>query len=497
MGGGRDRLHEAGSVSRALSEPSADVVIDPTGESTRSSLGNQTASRNTSSRAVTRWIDAGVLVTDLVMFNLALALATAVTGDGPSGLVEIMLLDGLWVASFLAFGLHASHSLSGVDEFRRLLSACTVGLLMVVITVGPGQRAWMVVLAVAVVFFEMASRMMWRIYVARLIEAGRVGHRTIVIGHNKEAHDLAHYLQEMGGGFVPLGYVTTSMIDLSVDGLPVLGPIGELRSIVRDQEPDCIFVTPAAITTFEMEQVFRVANREGIELRISAPSPDVLLARLRLHTVGTMTTLGLQPTRLTPAQGCVKRSFDTIVALGALMIAAPLIVAIAIGIKLSSKGPVLFRQERVTKNGVTFRILKFRTMVKDGDRVLTEMGIDPSVPFFKLKDDPRLTRFGRFLRRTSLDEIPQLVNVIKGDMSLVGPRPLPTGQVERHPELLASRHEVRAGLTGWWQIKGRGEAAPEESVRLDLFYIDNWSLSLDLYILAKTAWVLIRRTGAY
>ncbi len=136
-------------------------------------------------------------------------------------------------------------------------------------------------------------------------------------------------------------------------------------------------------------------------------------------------------------------------------------------------------------------------MVVNSDEVLRKHGIDPSRPFFKLDDDPRITSVGRVLRKLSLDELPQLLNVLRGDMSLVGPRPLPADQVAANMELLSSRHEVPAGVTGWWQINGRSSVAFEEAVRMDLFYIENWSLSLDLYILIKTLGCVLARKGAH
>jgi lipopolysaccharide/colanic/teichoic acid biosynthesis glycosyltransferase len=151
----------------------------------------------------------------------------------------------------------------------------------------------------------------------------------------------------------------------------------------------------------------------------------------------------------------------------------------------------------VTKGGAAFTVYKFRTMLQNGDSLLGDRLADVSSPFFKVEDDPRLTKVGRILRKLSLDELPQLLNVIKGEMSLVGPRPLPVDQVAANLELLGPRHEVPTGVTGWWQVNGRSDLSPEEALRLDLFYIENWSLSLDLYILLKTIGVIFARRGAY
>jgi lipopolysaccharide/colanic/teichoic acid biosynthesis glycosyltransferase len=151
----------------------------------------------------------------------------------------------------------------------------------------------------------------------------------------------------------------------------------------------------------------------------------------------------------------------------------------------------------VTKGGATFRMIKFRTMYENADELLAPHDVDLTAPFFKLERDPRLTRVGRVLRRLSLDELPQLWNVARGDMSIVGPRPLPADQVEANRDLLEPRLEVHAGMTGWWQVHGRSNVLPEESIKLDIFYIENWSLTLDLYILLKTLGAVARGTGAF
>jgi lipopolysaccharide/colanic/teichoic acid biosynthesis glycosyltransferase len=201
---------------------------------------------------------------------------------------------------------------------------------------------------------------------------------------------------------------------------------------------------------------------------------------------------------LTRGQAFIKRSFDLLISGIAVLLLSPIYLAISAAIKLTSSGPVFFTQLRVTKGGHIFKMFKFRTMRNDADQFLEVNGIDTTAPFFKLgEDDPRLTRLGALLRKLSLDELPQLFNVVKGEMSLVGPRPLPAEQVAENLDLLGPRHEVPAGVTGWWQISGRSEIDPEEAVRLDLFYIENWSLALDIYVLLKTFGVVLNRTGAY
>jgi lipopolysaccharide/colanic/teichoic acid biosynthesis glycosyltransferase len=171
--------------------------------------------------------------------------------------------------------------------------------------------------------------------------------------------------------------------------------------------------------------------------------------------------------------------------------------ALAFAIRLTSSGPIFFTQLRVTKNGDVFPMYKFRTMVTNHERALEGKAIDLTQPFFKLEDDPRLTRVGRVLRSLSLDELPQLWNVLRGDMSIVGPRPLPVEQVDANQEFLSPRHEVSGGITGLWQISGRSDLDSDEALRIDRYYIENWSLALDVYILLKTIGAVLTRRGAW
>jgi len=276
------------------------------------------------------------------------------------------------------------------------------------------------------------------------------------------------------------------------DTLPVLGGIERLRELIAEQSVDCLFVASTLVDSDAIEVVSHAARQQGIHVLVSANMTHVLGSRLVLQQIGSVIALSLRPVRLTGKQALAKRAFDLVAGIILLLVTMPLWLAAGIAIRLTSPGAVLFHQERVTKGGRTFRMHKFRTM-----RVGIPTNLDTSAPFFKLDQDPRITPVGHLLRKWSLDELPQLWNVIRGEMSLIGPRPLPTEQVAANIELLGPRHEVPAGMTGWWQINGRSDVAPEQAVRLDAFYIENWSLAFDLYIILKTMSTVIERKGAY
>jgi exopolysaccharide biosynthesis polyprenyl glycosylphosphotransferase len=406
----------------------------------------------------------------------------------------------VWVVVFQAHRLYNPLHLSPADEFRRTVGATGVGMVLLVMasfwSKSSFSRTWIGLTWCLALLLELLVRRAWRLYLHRRKLDGRLALRTLIIGSTGEAVGMAQALRTPGSGFLPLGYVQPIGSTATEDTLPVLGGMERLREVIRDQTADCLFVASTLVRPDDVALVARAARQEGAEVLVSANMTHVLTSRLALQQIGSVIALSLRPVRLTGKQTAVKRAFDLVVATMLLVITLPIWLAAALAIRLSSRGSVLFHQERVTRGGRTFRMHKFRTM-RDDLPVADASAVDMTAAFFKLDHDPRVTRVGRLLRKWSLDELPQLWNVIRGEMSLVGPRPLPTEQVATNLELLGPRHEVPAGVTGWWQINGRSDVAPEEAVHLDGFYIENWSLAFDLYIIVKTFGAVINRKGAY
>jgi exopolysaccharide biosynthesis polyprenyl glycosylphosphotransferase len=458
-------------------------------------------------------IGLGMIVTDALCALAALLLTYQLAGVAsvwPTSMVErlgLVIAPLLWVALFQAFSLYAPQRLAAAEEFRRVIGATSLGVVLLVLLTyrsdHPLPPPWIVLAWLVALYLELASRRVWRWHQHRLKVDGRLALRTLILGANADAAKLAASLGQPGSGFNPIGFVR-------VDGQPpsaatdqgqgVLGELGQLRPLVRERAADCLFITSTSVSASDIAEAAQVARQEGVEIRLSANIAETLTSRLALQQVGPVIALSLRPVRLAGPQVAGKRAFDLVTASLALLLTLPLWLAATVAVRLSSPGPVLFHQQRVTKGGRHFRMHKFRTM---RDRPKGASGeipalTDPSRPFFKLGDaDPRVTAAGRFLRRFSIDELPQLLNILKGEMSLVGPRPLPAEQVAANMELLGPRHEVPAGMTGWWQINGRSEVTPEEALHLDQFYIENWSLTLDLYIVLKTFGTVLRREGAY
>jgi len=448
----------------------------------------------------------GLAASDLACVILAI-LAARISGSRFEGLppgftVALMLAVLVWVPVFHAFGLYSIQHLSASEEFRRVIGAASLGVLLVVVLSywsksDPARSlvatSWILVLAL-----ELASRRIWRMRIGKMRAEGRLTLRTLIVGTNDEAHRLSDTLKRRGLGFAPLGYVGSFGGGRSSNGLPLLGTLDGLDSVIDKHSVDCLFVASTAIKPQDMMKVVQASRQTGIEVRVSANLPEILATRLSVQTVANdLMAISLKPVHLTRPQAAVKRAFDIAVASVVLVALSPVLLITALAIKTTSRGPAVFRQTRVTKGGRSFIVYKYRTMTHQTYTHLGDDAPDKATAFFKIQDDPRLTKVGRLLRKLSIDELPQLWNVIKGDMSLVGPRPLPLEQVEANPELLTPRLEVQAGVTGWWQVNGRSDLSAEEAVRLDLFYIENWSLSLDLFVVLKTVGVLLARRGAY
>jgi exopolysaccharide biosynthesis polyprenyl glycosylphosphotransferase len=280
-------------------------------------------------------------------------------------------------------------------------------------------------------------------------------------------------------------------------------PVGGLDDVVEIAGrlgADTIAVTSASETAAQyLRQLSWQLEGTGIELLVAPGLIEVAGPRLHIRPLEGLPLLSIEQPRFEGWQSVIKGGLDRITAALGLLVLAPVLCAIAIGIKVTSPGPVLFRQERVGVNGTTFTMLKFRSMVVDADSQLDALraqNISDGV-LFKMRVDPRVTRIGGVLRRLSLDELPQLFNVLGGSMSLVGPRPPLPAEVARYDASVHRRFLVKPGLTGLWQVSGRSDLPWEEAVRLDLRYVENWSLAMDLLILAKTVRAVLGSSGAY
>ena len=335
---------------------------------------------------------------------------------------------------------------------------------------------------------------------------------TLVVGRGREA---ALCVREMRArrelGYRVIGVVETGAREddttpCEFEGVPVIADLASLPEAIRETGANEVIITdPNVPGDLLFDVMMRVGQRRGVEFRIAPNLFDSLPRKTEVDQIGVLPVITLFREPLGQGARIVKRAFDIFVAAAALVLLSPLWILTALLIKLDSRGPVLYKQERVGMDGRIFLFLKFRTMRAGADdrehreyqrryiegRPDTNMG-DSRRPVYKLHDDPRVTRTGRWLRRTSLDELPQLLNVLRGDMSVVGPRPPIPYEVEAYELWHRKRLDMKPGMTGLWQVSGRNRLSFDEMVRLDLFYIENWSLWLDLKIMLRTLPVLLR-----
>jgi exopolysaccharide biosynthesis polyprenyl glycosylphosphotransferase len=442
---------------------------------------------------------------DILCLTTALLAAHALRFDSLPGrdyTIGMVVAAALWVGVFHAFGLYAPQHLPRVEEVRRTISAVGVGIVVVILLTFwldvYLSRSWMAYTLIIALVLELSARGIARLSFDHRQTSRSLKQRTLVIGTGERAAELMTELDVPGSGYLALGYIDAESPLISSARMSPAERVERLRTVFHGYDLDCVFVASPTIGVGQMVAVTRAARLEGIVVRVYTHLSGILASRLTVQHVGKGgVALTLKPTRLSMGQRVVKRGMDLVLAGVGLILVSPVMLVVALAIKGTSRGPVLFRQERVTEGGRTFWMYKFRTMTHVSAQEGSTPDLDTSAPYFKLKSDPRLTPVGIRLRRWSLDEVPQLLNVLRGEMSLVGPRPLPAEQVSANLELLGPRHEVRSGITGWWQIQGRSRLGPEEAIRLDQFYIENWSPALDFYILFRTVGALVKHDGAY
>jgi exopolysaccharide biosynthesis polyprenyl glycosylphosphotransferase len=454
------------------------------------------------------------LVSDSMAAGVAAALAFGVAvsvGSGPTTtyLVESLLFPVLWVAAIAAAGGYDRRFLgNGPEELRSVALGC-FGLGSVI-----GFVSWATQAEVArsyvLVALPTAGILTWvgRYAIRKWVHAqrgqGRFQHSTIIVGSSQGVSDLArrlaskpHHGYEVLGACVPSSSLQEGFADV-----PVLGTMDMICDVVRDTGAD----TVAVVSSPDMDgDVLRRLSWDleptGANLVVAPALVEVAGPRLAVRPVDGLPLLHVEHPRFSGIRYVLKSVIDPLIAGLALVLLSPVLLAIGLLIKLDSPGPALFRQVRVGRLGEQFTIFKFRTMVADAEARKQEIAHlnESDGPLFKTRRDPRVTRLGAFLRRTSLDELPQLLNVVLGSMAIVGPRPHLPEEVALFGAEFSRRLFVKPGLTGLWQVSGRSDLSYEESVRLDLRYVENWTLAMDLFIIWKTLGVVLRgsKSGAY
>lgn len=411
----------------------------------------------------------------------------------------------LWLGIFANQRLYNTRFIGRrIDEFRRIVNASLLGTLSValaanLVNVLP-SRAGLALLGIIACLVITIEREVARRIFLRLRARGRMVRSVVIAGANPEGRDIAAMLQsEPWLGYQVIGFVDDAAPAREpVPGVPLLGRTSDLGGILREYPQASVIVAASAVDSTVTNRLARDLLDQGVHVELSSTLRDISSQRLTVRPLGRFPIVYVEPVTRGGWRAWAKRSFDVAVAGVGLILALPVLAVVAIAVKLGSPGPVLFRQVRVGRDSEPFPLLKVRTMVADAEDRLAELMAlnEADGPLFKMADDPRITRVGRFLRATSLDEVPQLWNVLRGDMSLVGPRPALPHETEEWDALLTQRLRVTPGITGMWQVSGRSDTSFDDYTRLDLYYVDNWSLATDLAILAKTIPVVLLRRGA-
>jgi exopolysaccharide biosynthesis polyprenyl glycosylphosphotransferase len=337
----------------------------------------------------------------------------------------------------------------------------------------------------------------WRAVAQQLLASAGAAlipaNRAVIVGANPIGWQVA---RELSDRFEILGYIDNGSDLKGQADLPLLGPIAHLSRIVQEFSIDEIVITLPQNRRDQVNAVIARGFGRQVNVKLVPDLGDILPSSLDLHHIAGRPYIGFSPVANVD---WLKRATDITFTCMGLLVIWPVFVAIALMIVLDSPGPVLYRQQRVGKDGRLFQMLKFRSMHRDADqrRAALSGANEATGPLFKMRNDPRVTRVGRILRRTSLDELPQLLNVLRGEMSLVGPRPPLPSEVEEYEEWQLGRLRAVPGMTGLWQVSGRSEVSFHDMVRLDLHYIRNWSLSLDLEILWRTLPAVLGHRGAF
>ena len=331
-----------------------------------------------------------------------------------------------------------------------------------------------------------------------LLRAAGYRRRAVLVGSGKHIEDVAHALaDEVHTPVEMLGFI--SLTPRPDNGLRSLGRIEELPEILEEHGVQEVIIADPDFPQELCVELVDQCHRRGVHVRIAPSTMEILVQRAEFVPGRSVPLFELKPPVFAGFDYVLKRAFDFVVALLLLIVLSPLMLAIAAAVFISSRGPVLYRSVRPGIGGEPFSCFKFRTMHDDADQRQADLESlnEASGALFKIRHDPRMTRVGRLLRRYSLDELPQLINVLSGQMSLVGPRPLPQRDFEQLEDWHKKRYLVLPGITGLWQISGRSDLDFDDLVRLDFLYLERWSVGLDLSILLKTVPAVLRRHGAY
>lgn len=490
----------------------AEPVTPRTGREREPGGDQPSSGRQTSWR---RW-RAGLVAADAVVIAAASGLAyvtrefLGAVGALPELAYEVPVAVAaipVWLGVLAGLGNYRRSNLNAPGEgFRRFLAGTAGGVLALGFVSFAFNlqlsRGYVMLLALYALVFGLLVRSGLRAWLRSRWLAGRGLSRVLVVGVNDEARSLASALMTSPAcGYEVVGFADESMpvgTDV-VDGGQVLGSSRDVLAVAEEHDVGLVVASPSGLQPGTLHDITVRLEGSPVDFAVFPSLHEVATRRVEVESVANVPLMHVEQIRLERGKAALKRACDVVGAVGLLAVLWPLMLAAAVVVRLDSRGPALFKQQRVARDGRRFTLLKFRTMHDGADERRGEMGQlnEAGHHFFKIRQDPRVTRVGRHLRRWSIDETPQLWNVLKGDMALVGPRPALPEEVVKYEPWHERRLRVKPGVTGLWQVSGRADVPFDEAVRLDLFYIENWSLGFDLVVLGRTVLAVLGCRGAY
>ncbi len=417
----------------------------------------------------------------------------------------------IWIVSLSLEGLYdVDRVYWGTGEYSRVargMSLGVVGFILVtyMLKLSSVSRGWLILAWAFSIVFVIAGRLAVRSALAFARSRDRMLRPTLIVGFNQEAADLIRRLKaNTSSGLIPVGCLASSRegalsLQYCTEDVPCLGSAREIKEVLASEEFDTVLI---ATTAFDPDVLSRlIADLRGfpVGIELSSGLLDVTTSRVLIREVSGVPLITVRGVSFSAGKRFVKRTFDLVVGGIIALVGTPIWVILSLMIVSESRGPVFYRQVRVGRDGRTFRMFKFRSMAQGADQMRDELGAhnEASGPLFKMQNDPRVTRVGKWMRKFSIDEFPQLLNVLRGEMSLVGPRPPLPEEAAQYSQYEWRRMEVLPGMTGLWQVSGRSRLTFEEMIRLDLFYIENWSVGFDISLIIRTIPAVVFARGAY
>jgi exopolysaccharide biosynthesis polyprenyl glycosylphosphotransferase len=415
----------------------------------------------------------------------------------------------IWLLIFATLGLYSKDTLlGGTQEYALVFRGTTIGLMLIIVAgfLEPDliiARGWLLVAWLFSFLFIGSGRFLIRRAVHRARTMGYFLTPAIVVGMNQEAQILVEQLKGWEtSGLLLIGVISEDKqpSQSQWEDIPVLGGIDQLEAIVNERSVREIVLATSALNREEMLKIFKQFGVSGaVNLRLSSGLFEIITTGLRVKELAYVPLVTVNRVRLRGFDRVLKTILDYGLVIPALIVLAPFLGVIAVAVKLDSPGPIIHRRRVMGLNRKVFDAFKFRTMYVDGDEILAqypELQVELAENH-KLRVDPRVTKVGRLLRSLSLDELPQLINVLRGEMSLVGPRMISPPEMRKYNRWGLNLLTVKPGITGLWQVSGRSDINYDERVRLDMYYIRNWTLWLDLFLILHTIPAVLRKRGAY